>query len=550
MLRGLVRGTTALCLIGATAVLAAQPGQAAPTAGLLQGTAGLLQGGASAAATACSPALKGISLSPASLPGGAHSTVTATVSCAPSKAVSIGLRGFTGVKVPSTVRVAAGKTSASATITTATRTKALRGWITGVLGKASKRSLLTVGVTPKTCRTAALSSVSLGALAYVGDRPALGIKLTCYPASAVRLTLKSAMAPTSAPALAVPASVTINAYYNSASVTLTPRAYQPGQYAATVSVHYGSKTLAKKITVDPGLSLFQIPPVGGEPDYVSPDILFTGLVPAGGLTVRLKSSNAAIAVPATVAFTQPGSLGGGFLGVKVSAVTKDTPVTLSATLGSTTLTASITLLPPWNSSNGKITLASADGTAALYGPTGGNEVYVNLSGPADPSGNGLIGTATTSDPTDIVLQGDLVIFPAGSDQAIISFDIPDETAPVHAMVSVSLDGVTASVPVTIEPSLASVTVPATIVGGQSGTGTVTLAGPPDQADTVYLQSDWGIVTVPGSVTIPAGQTSVTFPITTVPVDSDSQVTINAQHVVDSVIADTAASNSMDVIPAS
>jgi hypothetical protein len=540
--RGSVRGIAALCLIGATAVFAAQSAQAAPAAHLLPG-------GASATSATCSPALKAISLSPASLPGGAHSTVTATLSCAPSKAVSVSLKGFTGAKVPSTVKVAAGKTSATGTMTTATRTKALHGWITGALGKVSKRSLLTIGVTPKTCKTTGLSGISLASLAYVGDKPALGIKLTCYPASAVRLALKSTVAGTQAPALTVPATVTINAYYDSASVVLAPKADMSGQYTATVSAHYGSKTLTKTITVDPGLSQFQIPPEGGAPDAVSPDILFTGQVPAGGLTVKLKSSNAAITVPATTSFS-PLGLGGGFLGVKVADVAKNTPVTLSATLGSTTLTTSITLLPPWNSHD-KITLANADGTATLYGPASGYEIYVNLSDPADPDGSGLTATVTDSSPNDVQLEtGSTVDFAPGSDQGFISFEVPNETAPVHATVSVSLDGVTASVPVTIEPSLASVTVPATIVGGQSGTGTVTLAGAPDVAETVDLNSDWGIVTVPASVTIPAGQTSVTFPITTVAVTSDSQVGISAAHIVDSQSADDGVSSTVDVTPAS
>jgi hypothetical protein len=542
-LRGSVRGIAALCLIGASAVFAAQPAQAAQAARLLPR-------GAGTAATSCSPALKGISLSPASLPGAARSTVTATLTCAPSKAVSVSLKGFTGAKAPSTVKVAAGKTSATGTITTSTRTKALRGWITGVVGKVSKRSLLAIGVTPKTCKTTALSSVSLVSLAYVGDKPALGLKLTCTPAAAVKLTLKSTVTGQQAPALAVPATVTINAYYNSASVALTPKVDKAGQYAATVSVHYGSKTLTKKITIDPGLLLFQNSPAGGAPDSVDPDILFTGPLPAAGLTVKLMSSNAAITLPATASFAGPGA-GGDFLGVKVADVTKDTTVTLSATLGSKTLTTSVTLLPPWNSGD-KITLATNYGNTVVYGPAYGYEIYVNLSDPADPDGNGLTATATSSSPTDVELEGGTVGFSPGSDQGIISFEIPNETAPVHATVSVSLDGVTASIPVTIEPSLASVTVPATIVGGQSGTGTVTLAGAPDVAETVDLQSSWGILTLSGSgiVTIPAGQTSATFSFTTVPVDSDSSVGIGAALSVGSMTVDGGVGGTVDVTSAS
>lgn len=126
--------------------------------------------------------------------------------------------------------------------------------------------------------------------------------------------------------------------------------------------------------------------------------------------------------------------------------------------------------------------------------------------------------------------------------------MPYESAPVHATVTVSIGGSTATTSVTIEPSFASVTLPATIVGGQSGTGTVSLAGAPDVADTVYLESTWGILTVPQIVTIPAGRTSVTFPITTVAVTSDSQLNVIASPIVSDQLADSVTSNAIDVTP--
>jgi hypothetical protein len=131
---------------------------------------------------------------------------------------------------------------------------------------------------------------------------------------------------------------------------------------------------------------------------------------------------------------------------------------------------------------------------------------------------------------------------------VISFQVPYESAPVHATVTVNLGGSTATASLTIEPSLASVTLPATIVGGQATTGTVTLAGAPDTAETVYLESLDGILSVPGYVTIPAGQTSVTFPITTATVTSDSTVNVIASHIVSSQEADSVTSNTTTITP--
>jgi hypothetical protein len=99
---------------------------------------------------------------------------------------------------------------------------------------------------------------------------------------------------------------------------------------------------------------------------------------------------------------------------------------------------------------------------------------------------------------------------------------------VHTAIKVTVGSINASIPVTIEPGLASITnVPATIKGGDSFTATVNLAGPVDTATTVGLQSTWGILTVPSTVVIPAGQSSVSFTATTVPVTSNSDVTIYA-----------------------
>jgi hypothetical protein len=482
------------------------------------------------------------------VPGGASSTVTATLTCAAKKAEAIALKGFAGTRVPATLHVAVGKISAAGTITTATRKATLRGWITGTLGKTSKRALLTVGVTPKTCGSPALSTISLPSLAYVGDRVILAVKLTCTPARAVRLSLASTDTPASAPRI-VPATATIGAYYDSSNIVVASKAYMPGQYKSTVSVHYGSKTLSRTITVDPGLSQFGNSPNSCSPNSVDPYIFFTGDIPAGGLTVKLKSNNPAITVPATFSYTQQGSIGGGFPEVTVKSVSVNTKVTLSATLGSRTLTLSIDLLRSWRSGD-KITLTPLPGPGPFYGPSFGYEYYVQLSNPAPTGGNGLSGTATTNKPNDVQDLMSQVDISPGCDNTVISFDVPYETAPVHATVTVTIGTSTATASLTIEPSLASVAIPATIVGGSTGvTGTVTLAGPPDSAETVYLQSVDGILSVPGYVTVPAGQTSVTFPITTVQVTSpDSGVFVNASHIVSDQLADSVESNTTTVTP--
>src|SRR5215469_1352107 len=277
-----LRVAASVILAGAAAVAAVQPAQAFT----YTGTPAL-------AAATCSPKLQGLFLSPASVPGGAPSIVTVTLTCAAPKAETIALSGFPGTRVPQKLRVPAGKNKASGRVTTLTRRSVRSGWITGKFGGRSRRARLRVSVTPKTCKSPALSAVSLPGLAYVGDRVVLSVKLTCPSASAVRLSLASADAPASAPLIQPRATATIGAYYRTASIVLVPKAYLPGQYKSTVSVRHGTKTLSRTITVDPGLSEFANNGDSCSPDAVNLSIFFTGEVPAGGLTVKLRSDNAA-----------------------------------------------------------------------------------------------------------------------------------------------------------------------------------------------------------------------------------------------------------------
>ncbi|CAN1509280.1 FG-GAP repeat [Fimbriimonadaceae bacterium] len=71
----------------------------------------------------------------------------------------------------------------------------------------------------------------------------------------------------------------------------------------------------------------------------------------------------------------------------------------------------------------------------------------------------------------------------------------------------------------VRPVVSTVTIsPSTVIGGNTATGTVTLSGPAAAGGLVVKLSSQKptIGAVPATVTVPAGATSVTFPITTVP----------------------------------
>jgi hypothetical protein len=489
---------------------------------LLAAISGAVEPVTAAAATAasCHPALRAISVAPAPVPGGAPAEVTAVLTCATAKPVAVTLGGSSGVTAPRSVTVPAGKTSGSAAVRTATSKKTIRREVTAVLAGVRKIATLTITPTPKTCANPSLQQVSLPALAYVGNHPEVVVRLSCAAAAPIRISLKS-----SDGFLPVPAAVTVGKYYASASVPLTPRADEEGQFKATVTATRGKTVIGKTITIDPGLSNVAIDPVIGYPNQIELTVLTTGMVPAGGLTVKLSSNNPAVTVPATFVVPAP-SVGSMVSGVVVNPVSKNTKVTISATLAGMTESASYVLVPPWTNRD-SLTIGP-ENAGPLYGLENYVGYYLSLSNPA-PAG-GLTADVSLGTSALQFFVPPPITFAPGQQSEYFEVDVSNLTAPVHTTMTVTVDGVTAKTPVTIEPGLASFTLPATLstgTTGAAGTGTITLAGPVDTATRVDLQSTWGILTVPLSVTVPAGKSSATFPIRVVPVTSDSPVSIVA-----------------------
>jgi hypothetical protein len=360
--------------------------------------------------------------------------------------------------------------------------------------------------------------LSAPTLVYVGNRPVITVRLSCAAAAPVRVSLRS-----SSTYLPVPATVTVGAGHDRASVSLRPKADSAGQYQATLTARLRTQSLNRTIMVDPGLAVFEIPPCS-EPNCVNPDVLFTGVLPAGGATVALTSDNPAVTVPASYTFPA-GSVGGEVTGVTVQTVAQNTAIKLSATFGGRTLAATVVLIPSFdNDSDDSVTL-NPPRTGPLYGQEFGLQYSASLSNPAPASGETM--TFTAGDPS-VELQSNTWYVTPGTVDGYLDINTANVTSPVHTAIKVTVGSINASIPVTIEPGLASITnVPATIKGGDSFTATVNLAGPVDTATTVDLQSTWGILTVPSTVVIPAGQSSVSFTATTVPVTSNSDVTIYA-----------------------
>ena len=120
---------------------------------------------------------------------------------------------------------------------------------------------------------------------------------------------------------------------------------------------------------------------------------------------------------------------------------------------------------------------------------------------------------------------------AGLDSATFSATLPVVAVETVVPWKASLNGAFKTFTMTIKPAaiLAVAFNPVIAAGGSPMTGKVTLTGQaPDGGATVTLVSAApGIVMVPESVVVPAGATNVSFPVTTVPLATDQNVSITA-----------------------
>jgi hypothetical protein len=265
---------------------------------------------------------------------------------------------------------------------------------------------------------------------------------------------------------------------------------------------------------------------------VTGTLQLTSPAPAGGAVVTLQGSmEGQVIVPASV--TIPGG-------------------SISATF--TTTPAPETPFPRWvfiqghyGTSGGSqariLEIDPAPGPATLLaiGPAsqdliGGNSgrASVALVIPA-PAGGGTV-SLTTDNPSIINVPASVTIAEGNS---ATSFAIGTSTVtglPTGGNVFASAGGVTKSIFVNVSPDpnapplLQSMTItPASVSGGTSATGTVFLSSPaPAGGISVTLAtSNMNAARVPGIVSVPGGQTSANFTVTTFAVANNTSVTITA-----------------------
>ena len=300
-----------------------------------------------------------------------------------------------------------------------------------------------------------------------------------------------------------------------------------GQQISHVPVSRG-QTITLPVTPAPPISLYSLTlnptsVTGGGPQPSIGTVTLSGLAPAGGTQVSLSSSSALASIPPSVVV--PAESTTATFTVNTSAVATSTVITISASYGGASKSASLTVTPPLLPMVSSLALNPTTVLGGVQSSTG----TVTLSGPALAGGAQV---TLFSDNTSASVPASVTVA-AGSTTAAFTISTGAVAGSTVVTISASYGGASTSASLTVTPpTVASLTLnPTSVVGGvQSSTGTVTLSGPaPAGGAQVTLSSGNGAANVPAIVTVPAGSSSATFTVNTSIVLVSTSATISASY---------------------
>jgi hypothetical protein len=186
---------------------------------------------------------------------------------------------------------------------------------------------------------------------------------------------------------------------------------------------------------------------------------------------------------------------------------------------------------------GAVTTNGVSVASVMVNPTvvvGGtsSQGTVTLSGPA-PAGGATV-TLTSSNTAAAHVPASVVV-PAAASRATFTITTSAVSSSTTSTISASFGGTRPTAVLTIAhgtPAVVSVTLnPASVLGGNTSQGTVTLSGPAlgGGATVTLTSSDTAAAQVPASVVVAAAASSATFTITTSSVSSSTNSIISASY---------------------
>ncbi|MDR3690176.1 MAG: hypothetical protein P4L46_12405 [Fimbriimonas sp.] len=281
-----------------------------------------------------------------------------------------------------------------------------------------------------------------------------------------------------------------------------------------ITATIGSSQMSTNVTLYPAAaqSVSVSPnPVGGGSSSTG-TVRLNGKAGAGGAVVNLGASNGLAGVPSTTTVPS-GSTSTTFL-IQTVAVQKPSSVVITAQLGTSLVTTSLTVNP---ASLQSVTLNPAIVVGGSQDAVTGT---VTLNGAAYTGG---VTITLTSSKASVAQVPASVKIPAGSSSATFVATHFAATVSSSATIAAKYGTTTQSATLSVSPfQLMSLTVaPTSVIGGQSAIGTATLNAAPGlktNSVAVKLSSSSKSVKTPASVSVPRGTKSQTFAITTSPVN--------------------------------
>lgn len=377
-------------------------------------------------------AITGVSLNPASVRGGRSSTGTVTLnSPAPTGGTVVSLASSNAsATVPATVTVAAGATSAAFTVTTTPVTSDRTATITASRsGAGSAAASLTITrpapaaitLNPRTVRggSSSTATVTLDGAA---------------PAGGYTVTLRSNRAEAT-----VPATLVIPAGSSSGTFTVTTRTVggltYPTLYATGSSV-----TRFVQLTITPPIiNTFTLnPTVVMHAGVSTGTVTIDEAAPAGGVAVRLRSTNTSLATVGDSVVIAQGATSATFP-VQSLTVGVIRSVTLVATVGTITRAANLTIFPPL------LTAMTASPTTL----TGGQQSIVTLTiEGAAPAGGVRVSLRTSRSEATVAPT---VTIPQGQTSTTFTVNTTAVTTRTSVLVYATIAGRSRFVTLTLNP---------------------------------------------------------------------------------------------------
>ena len=448
-------------------------------------------------------------LTPSTIIGGSSTTGTVTIgSIAPAGGVDVALSlNSSAASTSGSVKVLAGQTTATFVVetsavkteTTVVVTATANGYSRSGSFVITKPGIVNLTFTPSTLRGGATTT---GTITLSGPAPDGGLSVSVVSDNS---------------AVTVPGAVVVARGDTSASFVTSTSSVSTDTTVEITATANGTLKSARIVVERTGVESVLVSPssvIGGTGADVT--VTLTSAAPSTGVLVVLQSNSPSVVLPETVK-VQPG-LTSATVMATTSAVAVNTAVTLSASANGTSKTATLTV------TRATVDSLSVSPTSVIGG--GSSTGRVQLSGVA-PEGGLLVLLTRTGSAATVPAS---VTIPAGETASTFSITTSAVTTETDTTVTATANATSKSAVLTVERSGPSTVVinPSGVVGGQSATGTVTLVGAaPIGALVVTLSSDTSGVTVPVTVTVPAGARTATFTVTTAIVAASKAAKITA-----------------------